>query len=39
VNGYPRLSPWWRDGLVWSCIGLVLMGVLAGLAIGVVMFR
>jgi len=36
VNGYPRQSPWWRDGLVWSCLGLVGLGILVGFAVGTV---
>jgi len=35
---YPRSSPWWRDGLIWSVAGLVSIGVLVGLAIGSVLY-
>jgi len=30
---YPRTYHWWQDGLVWSCLGLVALGVLIGVAV------
>jgi len=38
MNGYPRSSPWWRDGLVWSLVGVILLGVLVGIAVGKVLY-
>ena len=34
----PPRTRWWRDGLVWSCIGLTAMGGLVGFAIGTVVW-
>lgn len=32
----PHAARWWRDGLIWSCIGLVALGILIGVAVGTV---
>lgn len=32
-------APWWRDGLVWTVVLLVAIGVLVGLAIGSVIYE
>jgi hypothetical protein len=36
VTYYPNPHPWWRDGLIWSVIGCVALGILVGFALGTI---
>ena len=37
ITKVERQPPWWRDGLVWSVLGLMACALIVGLAIGSVL--